>query len=58
MQRTLTELDGIREVVNFYPKKRGQKKEKMTATLSKLSNVQQELMSTLQLKQDENSVLG
>jgi transposase len=58
MQRTLTELDEIREVVNIYPKKRGQKKEKMTATLSKLSNVQQELMLTLQLKQEENSVLG
>ena len=58
MQRTLSELDAIREVVNIFPKKRGQKKEKMTATLSKLSDVQQKLMSILQLKQEENSVLG
>jgi hypothetical protein len=39
-------------------KKRGQKKEKMQATLSKLSDLQQQLMSVLQLNQEENSVLG
>lgn len=58
MRRILNELDAIREVVNIYPKKRGQKKEKMQATLSKLSDLQQQLMSILQLNQDEDSVLG
>jgi transposase len=58
MQRILKELDAIREVVNIYPRKRGQKKEKMQATLSKLSDLQQQLMSVLQLNQEENSVLG
>jgi hypothetical protein len=58
MQRILKELDTIREVVNIYPRKRGQKKEKMQATLSKLSDLQQQLMSVLQLNQEENSVLG
>jgi hypothetical protein len=58
MRRILNELDAIREVVNIYPKKQGQKKEKMQATLSKLSDLQQQLMSILQLNQDEDSVLG
>ena len=43
---------------NIYPKKRGQKKQKTQATLSKLSDLQQQLMSILQLNQDEDSVLG
>ena len=58
MRRILNELNAIREVVNIYPKKRGQKKEKMQSTLSKLSDLQQQLMSILQLNQDEDSVLG
>lgn len=58
MRRILRELDAIREVVNIYPRKRGQKKEKMQATLSKRSDLQQQLMSVLQLNQEENSVLG
>lgn len=32
MRRILNELDAIREVVNIYPKKRVQKKEKMQAS--------------------------
>ena len=58
MRQILRELDAIREVVNIYPRKRGQKKEKMQATLSKRSDLQQQLMSVLQLNQEENSVLG
>ncbi len=58
MRRILRELDAIREVVNIYPRKRGQKKEKMQATLSKRSDLQQQLISVLQLNQEENSVLG
>ena len=58
MKRVLTELDAIREVVNIYPRKRRQKTERKQAVLSKLSDVQQQLMSILVLKQEENSVLG
>lgn len=58
MQRMLKELDAVREVVNIYHKKRGQKKEKKQATLCKLSDLQQQLISILQLKQEEDSVLG
>mgnify|MGYP005848362493 CR=1 FL=1 len=58
MQRILEELDAIREVVNIYPKKRGQKKQRMQAVLSKRSELQEEIMSILQLKQEENTTLG
>jgi hypothetical protein len=58
MRRVLTELDAIREVVNIYPRKRRQKAERRQAVLSKLSDIQQQLMSILVLKQEENSILG
>ncbi len=58
MKRILKELDAIREVINIYKKKRGQKEERKQAVLSKASDAQQQLMSVLQLKQEENSVLG
>ena len=58
MKRILKELDTIREVINIYKKKRGQKEERKQAVLSKVSDAQQQLMSILQLKQEENSVLG
>ncbi len=58
INRVLKELDGIREVVNIYPRNRRQKIERKQAVLSKLSDIQQQLMSILSLKQGENSVLG
>jgi transposase len=58
MKRILKELDAIREVVNIYKKKRGQKEERKQAVLSKASDAQLQLMSVLHLKQEENSVLG
>jgi len=58
MTRVLKELDGIREVVNIYPRNRRQKIERKQAVLSKLSDIQQQLMSILSLKQGENGVLG
>jgi len=58
MRRVLNELDAIREVVNIYPRKRRQKTERKQAVLSKLSDVQQQLMSILLLKQEENSISG
>ena len=58
MKRVLSELDAIREVVNIYPRKRRQKIERKQAVLSKLSEVQQQLMSLLMINKEENSVLG
>jgi len=58
MKRILQELDTIREVINIYPRKRGQKKERRQSVLSKLSDTQEQLMSILQLKHKKNSVLG
>ena len=58
MKRILLELDGIREVVNIYPRKRRQKVDRRQSVLSKLSETQEQLMSILQLKHRENSVLG
>jgi hypothetical protein len=58
MTRVLKELDGIREVVNIYPRNLRQKIERKQAVLSKLSDIQQQLMLILSLKQGENGVLG
>jgi transposase len=57
-KRVLSELDAIREVVNIYPRKRRQKTERKQAVLTKISEVQQQLMSILMLKKEENSILG
>ncbi len=58
MKRVLRELDAIREVVTIYPRKRQQKTERKQTVLSKISDVQQQIMSILLLKHEENSVLG
>ncbi len=58
MKRILLELDGIREVINIYPRKGRQKVARKQSVLSKLSETQEQLMSVLQLKHGENSVLG
>ena len=58
MKRILSELDAIREVVNIYPRKRRQKKERRQTVLTKTSELQQNLMSILAIKKGENSVLG
>jgi len=58
MKRVLSELDAIREVVNIYPRKRRQKTERRQAVLTKISEVQQQLMSILMLKKEENGILG
>jgi len=58
MKRVLSELDAIREVVNIYPRKRRQKTERKEAVLTKISEVQQQLMSILMLKKEENGILG
>jgi len=58
MKRVLSELDAIREVVNIYPRKRRQKTERKQAVLTKISELQQQLMSILMLKKQENGILG
>ncbi len=58
MKRVLSELQAIREVVNIYPRKRRQKKERRQTVLTKTSELQQSLMSILAIKKEENSVLG
>jgi len=58
MKRVLRELDAIREVVAIYPRKRQQKTERKQTVLSKISDVQQKIMSILLLKQGENRILG
>lgn len=58
MKRVLSELDAIREVVNIHPRKGRQKTDRKQAVLSKVSDVQKQLMASLGLKQEENSILG
>ncbi len=58
MKRVLRELDAIREVVTIYPRKRKQKIERKQTVLSKISDVQQQIMSILLLKHGENRILG
>ena len=47
LKRILTELAGIREVVNIYPPKRRQKIQPTQTVLTKTSEIQQQLMSVL-----------
>jgi len=58
MKRMLSELNDIREVVNFYPRKRRQKVERKQTILTKTSEVQQKLISILGLQEGTSSVLG
>jgi transposase len=58
MKRVLSELDAIREVVNIHPSNRRQKAQRKHAVLTKISEVQQQLMSILMIKKEENGNLG
>jgi transposase len=58
MKRMLSELNAIREVVNVYPRKRRQKVERQQTVLTKTSEIQQRLISILELGKEPNSVLG
>lgn len=58
MSRFLAELDDIREVVNIYPKKRGQKMHGSQTVLTRISDLQARLMKIFALKKDENTLLG
>lgn len=50
MKRLLSELDDIREVVNVYPKKRGQKSPRQQSVLTRRSELQEKLINILELK--------
>jgi len=57
-KRVLSELGGIREVVNIYPPKGRQKVQRSQVVLTKRSEIQERLMSILGLDSRENTVLG
>jgi|WetSurMetagenome_2_1015567.scaffolds.fasta_scaffold74832_1 transposase len=50
IEKMLSELDAIREVVNIYPAKRGQKGVRRQTVLTKTSELQQQLISILGLE--------
>jgi transposase len=52
MKRMLAELDAIREVVNIYPGDRRQKNPRTQTVLTKTSELQQQLISILELERD------
>ncbi|MHC1725226.1 MAG: IS1634 family transposase [Syntrophobacteraceae bacterium] len=58
MKRMLSELNAIREVVNIYPRKRRQKIERRQSVLTKTSELQQKLISILELPKDPDAFLG
>lgn len=53
LSRLLAELRGVREVINIYPRKRGKKQPRQQTTISKTTQLQEQLVSILQLKQQK-----
>jgi transposase len=58
MKRLLSELDDIKEVIVLYPKKRGAKSTPQHTVLSKTSELQQSLLSILDITPEEIVLLG
>jgi transposase len=58
LKRMLSELNSIREVINTYPAKRKKKEETRQSVLTKLSPIQEQLMSILSLNKLRESNLG
>ena len=58
MKRLLAELDAIKEVIVLYPRKRGAKTDPQHPVLSKTSELQQSLLSILDVKSEEMVPLG
>ena len=50
LPRVLSELDGIREVVNIFPRKGRRKTERCHTVLTKISELQQRLLSALEME--------
>jgi transposase len=53
MPRFLSELDAVREVVNIYPKKRGQKKARQQSVLTKTSELQDQILKILAIRKTD-----
>ena len=53
MSRFLSELDAVREVVNIYPKKRGQKTARQQSVLTKTSELQDQMLKILSLRKED-----
>ena len=58
MKRLLSELGDIREVINVYPRKRGQRTARQQTVLTRTSELQDRLLSTLALHRPPERVLG
>jgi transposase len=58
MKRLLSELGSIREVINVYPCKRGQRTPRQQTVLTRTSDLQGRLLSILALRRPEEHVLG
>jgi transposase len=58
MKRLLRELEDIREVINVYPRKRGQHAARQQTVLSKMNELQDRLLPILALHRPEEHVLG
>ena len=58
MKRFLSELEEIREVINIYSGKRRKKTQKTRSVLTKTSELQERIMTILELNKEEISVLG
>ena len=58
MKRFLSELEEIREVINIYSGKRRVKTPKKQSVLTKPSELQERIMTILELNKEEISVLG
>jgi transposase len=58
MKRLLAELETIREVINIYPRRRGQRTAAHQTVLTKTSELQDRLLSALALTKPEEHSLG
>jgi hypothetical protein len=58
LNRLLSELDGIREVINFYPKRRQSTHPPQQTVLTGLSEVQGRLVAILELEREKHHELG
>ena len=57
-ERLLDELDALREVINVYPRQRGQKTDRRQTVLTKMTELKQRLVEILELRRQESAVLG
>jgi len=58
MKRFLGELDGIREVINVYPRKRSRRTTRQQTVLTKTNELQDRLLSVLGLNKQDGATLG